>query len=199
MSRRWATRDELRAGAVIVLVLAALGAALGPVWHWWSPPGPLGFVVAPHAIQTDESETFVAVDGRFALLTGAVGIAAGLVVWFLRRVRGPMAAVALAFGGFAGAVLTELVGRLLDNGTGSAPVNTLIRHLPLQVHATALRLLEPMLALLVYSVFTAFAADDELGRGRPSAPSVGGGDDLQYGWSDRDAARALYQPEFPPQ
>ena len=201
MRNGWVTREDLRAGAVIVLVLAAIGAALGPLWVWWSPAGPLGLVVAPHAIQVDENETFVAVDGRFALLTALVGVLAGLVVWFLRSARGPVAAAALAAGGFAGALCTEGIGRLIDGGTDSAPVNTVIRHLPLAVHATALRLLEPLLALLVYSVFTAFAADDELGRPRlESEPaSVGGGPDPQYGWSDRDAAGALYQAELPPQ
>lgn len=195
----WMTRAELRAASVIVLAMATIGAALGPIWHWWSPAGPLGFVIAPHAIQVDENESFAAVDGRFAILTGVVGLAAGFVVWFLRRIRGPVAAAALALGGTAGALLTELIGRLLDDGTDSAPVHTVIRHLPLEVHATALRLLEPLLALLVYSVFTAFAADDELGRARPAAPSIGMSDEPQYGWSDRDAAGAVYQPEFPPQ
>ena len=196
---RWATREDLRAGAVIVVVLAAVGAALGPLWVWWSPSGPLGLVVAPHAIQVDENESFVAVDGRFAVLTAIVGVLAGLVVWFLRSARGPVAAAALAAGGFAGALCTEGVGRLIDNGTDSAPVNTVIRHLPLAVHATALRLLEPLLALLVYSVFTAFAADDELGRAHRVDESVVAGPDPQYGWSDRDAAGALYQAELPPQ
>jgi hypothetical protein len=199
MRANWVTRAELRAASIVVLTMAALGAALGPIWHWWSPAGPLGFVIAPHAIQVDESESFAAVDGRFAVLTGAVGLAAGFIVWFLRRIRGPVAAAALALGGAAGALLTELIGRLLDDGTKSAPVNTVIRHLPLEVHATALRLLEPLLALLVYSVFTAFAADDELGRGRPAAPLIGMGDEPQYGLRDRDAAGAVYQPEFPPQ
>ena len=214
---RWGDRDDLRAGAAIVVVLAAVGAVLGPVWTWWSPAGPLGLVLAPNAVQADENEAFAAIDGRFAVLTGAVGLIAGLVVWFLRVARGPVAAAALGVGGLAGALATEGIGRLIDDGKGSGPVNSVIAHLPLAVHATALRLFEPLLALLVYSVCTAFAADDELGRPRPVTDqpggagaepdvdadevpqSVGGGADPQHGWGDGDAARALYEPEFPPQ
>lgn len=203
---RWGDRDDLRAGAVLIVVLAAVGAALGPLWIWWSPAGPLGLVVAKSSVQVDETETFAAVDGRFAVLTGIVGIVAGFVVWSVRNRRGPVLAASLAVGGLVGALCTEGVGRLIDTGTDSAPVNTVIRHLPLAVHATALRLLEPLLALLVYSVLTAFAADDDLGR--PGAvpdslqhadPSVGGGADPQDGRSDRDTASALYEPELPPQ
>lgn len=202
---RWGNRDDLRSGAVVIAALAAIGAALGPLWIWWSPPGPLGLVVAKSSIQVDETETFAAVDGRYAVLTGAVGIVAGFVVWSMRRTRGPVLAASLAVGGLVGALCTEGVGRLIDTGSDSAPVNTVIRHLPLAVHATALRLLEPLLALLVYSVLTAFAADDDLGRPDPAAaagdsgPSVGAGADLQHGGGDRDALGALYEPELPPQ
>src|SRR5262249_14672677 len=47
----WVTRAELRVGAVVVVVLAALGVLLGVLWQWWSPPGPLAGVLPGHLIQ----------------------------------------------------------------------------------------------------------------------------------------------------
>lgn len=168
--RRWAPAEDLRAGAVVVAVLAVLGVLLGVVWQWWSPPGPLGFVVAPGAIQPDETEAFVAADGRFAVLCGAVGLVAGFVVWRRRGLRGPVAVLALAVGGLAGAVLTALVGHLLGGGSDSGRPNSLLRELPLSVHMRGLLLLEAALAVLVYVVFASFAAADDLGRPDPDRP-----------------------------
>ena len=45
--QRWAPREDLRAGAVIVGVLAVLGVLLGIRWQWWSPPAGLLAAVGP--------------------------------------------------------------------------------------------------------------------------------------------------------
>lgn len=167
---RWAPAQDLRAGAVVVGVLAAVGALLGVVWQWWSPPGPLGFVVAAGAIQPDETEAFVAADGRFAVLCGAVGLVAGFVVWRRRGLRGPVAVLSLALGGLVGALLTLGVGHLLAGGSAEGAPNTLLRELPLTVHMRGLLLLEAGLAVLVYIVLASFAAADDLGRPDPDRP-----------------------------
>lgn len=160
--------DQLRAGGVIVAVLAVIGALLGPVWELWSPPGPAG-VILPAGIQADESEAWVAADGRFALITAIVGLIAGLLAWYLprlRRVRGPYVVLALAVGGFAGAGLTALVGWALrgDGKHFTCGSATCINHLPLTVQMRGLWFLEPFLAVLVYGLFVAFAVADDLGR-----------------------------------
>jgi hypothetical protein len=196
--QRWTSRAELRAGAAIVLALALIGVLLGLVWFWWSPPGPVGVVIAPHAVQPLESETFAATDGRFAVLTGVVGLLAGVLLWFARPVRGPVAALALAAGGVVGALLTDGVGRLLDNGRGDGPVDTVLRHLPLRVHMPGLWVLEALLALLGYGICVAFAHDDDLGRVDPGR-SVRMGDEAQHGWRDGDRPGALDQPDLAPQ
>lgn len=175
---RWIEVGDLRFGVVVVLALAVLGAVLGVIWYWWSPAGPLGFVVAPHAIQPDEVETYAATDGRFAVIAAAAGLASGAVLWLWRSSRGPATAAALAVGGLAGAACTDLVGRALDHGTTQGAVGTVIRNLPLRVHSDALLLVEPMIALLLYSVLAAFASADDLGRG--SGASVAVGDELQH-------------------
>jgi uncharacterized membrane protein YeaQ/YmgE (transglycosylase-associated protein family) len=168
---------ELKACAVLIGVLAVLGAALGIVWEVWSPPGPAGAVLE-HGIQADESEAFIGGDGRFALITVVVGLIAGVVAWRARpfkQARGPYLAIALALGGVVGAALTEWVGNAL-RGAGNtlacaSATRTCIDHLPLSVHMHALLLTEAVAALLVYSLFVAFAVADDLGRSDPGRVS----------------------------
>jgi hypothetical protein len=194
----WAPREDVRAGLYLVLALAVLGALLGVVWQWWSPPGPLGYVVAPHAIQPDETEAFIAGDGRFAVICASAGLLAGLVTWLRRSTRGPVTVLALGVGGLLGSYLTSAVGHALGGGTDDGKTNTLIRHLPLSVHMRGLLLLEATVAVLVYGVCASFAAEDDLGRPEPQ-PSVGVWDEVEHVGSDRDAAGALQQPYLPPQ
>lgn len=173
---RWAPADEVRAGLVIVVVLAVAGALLGVLWQWWSPPGPLGYVVAPGAVQPDETEAFIAADGRFAVIAAAVGLVAAVVVWRRKQSRGPVAAAALAVGGLLGALLMAMVGHALAGGQAGGKPDTVLHHLPLTVHIRGLLLLEAAVAVLVYSLFASFAADDDLGRPDPSGPTPFGSD-----------------------
>ncbi|HEY2167659.1 MAG TPA: DUF2567 domain-containing protein [Jatrophihabitantaceae bacterium] len=156
--------EDVRAGLVVALVLFALGAALGALWQWWSPPGPIGLVIAPGAIQPNDTEAFVAGDGRFALITAVVGLLAGTLAWQWRERRGPVLALALALGGVGGALLTEGVGHLIRGGSASAPPGMIVEHLPLSLHATGLLFVESAAALLVYGLCVAFAGSDDLGR-----------------------------------
>lgn len=174
----WWRRPDVRAGALFALALAAIGAALGPLWAWWAPPRQPGYVIAPHLIQpVGESESFIAGDGRYAVLTLGVGLLAGAAAWSRRAVRGPVVAVAVTLGAVAGGLLTELVGHVLGGGRDHGPVNTVIPHLPLTVHVHALRVVEPLAAVLVYAICAAFAGPDDLGvgDGPPADPSVGVG------------------------
>jgi Protein of unknown function (DUF2567) len=193
----WASRRELIAGSYLVAGLAVLGAVLGVLWQWWSPPGPLGYVVAPRAIQPAESEAFIAADGRFALICASTGLVAGLAAWSHKPSRGPVTALALAVGGMLGSLLTDLVGHLLGGGSSDGKQGTILHELPLSVHMRGLLLLEAALAVLVYGLCVSFAAADDLGR--PDKPSVRVADEMQFGAGDRNAAGAVQQQYFPPQ
>jgi hypothetical protein len=167
---------QLRAAGLVIAALAVVGALLGFVWQAWAPPGPAGAVL-PKGIQADETEAFVSGDGKFALIVLIVGLIAGTAAFLapaLRRARGPYVALGLAVGGFVGAALTEWVGYLV-RGSGksfacTASSGHCIDHLPLTVHMHALLLVEAILAVLVYSLFVAFAVDDDLGRPDPNRP-----------------------------
>jgi hypothetical protein len=197
-------RAELRHCAVVIVVLCVGGALLGLLWQAWSPPGPFG-VVLPAGIEADETEAWAAGDGRFAFITAAVGVLAGLVVWFVRRARGPNVVLALTAGGLAGAALTEWIGHLV-RGSGrtlpcGSPTGKCIDHLPLEMHMTGLLLLEPLIALLIYALFAAFAARDDLGRPDPVREQVlvGAGEHPQDGGGDGDAARPPQEGDFAPE
>ena len=156
--------DDIRAGLLVMAALSVAGAALGVLWQWWSPPGPLGLVVSRGAVQPDETEAFVAGDGRFAVIAVTVGLVAGALAWFWRDRRGPALALGLGMGGLGGALLTEAVGHLIRGGSTAGAPGHLIRHLPLSVHASGLLFVEAAAALLVYGMCTAFANSDDLGR-----------------------------------
>jgi hypothetical protein len=203
---------QLRASGQLIVALAVLGALLGFVWQAWAPPGPAGAVLA-QGIQADETEAFVSGDGKFALMTLLVGLLAGIVAFLvrpLRGARGPYVALALAVGCFLGAALTEWVAYLV-RGTGNgfvctAPSGRCISHLPLTVHMHALLLVEAILAVLVYSLFVAFAVDDDLGRPDPTRPvylppeqSVGPQPAVQGAWGDGDGPGPLEQGGLAPE
>jgi hypothetical protein len=200
---------ELRAAAVIVGTLAVVGAALGVIWQWWSPPGPRAYVIGPGLLQPDETESFIAGDGRFAFLAALVGVLAALTVWFTALARGVAAVVSLAVGGLAGAGLMALVGHLLGGGSTTGKTNTIIDQLPLSVHMQGLLFVEAAAAVLVYGLCVSFAASDDLGRPDPArervlaeknaACSVGPGGEREDAGAYGDGASALQQRDFPPQ
>jgi len=183
----WITRRDLLLGVAVVGALLVLGALLGLVWQLISPPRPSGFHYQGGPVFAfEESEGFIASDGRFVLITAAVGLIAGILVWTRRSWRGPVTVAALAVGGLAGAIATDAVGRLTGGGTTSAPAETLIKHLPLEVHARALLLLEPLLAVLVYVICTLFANRDDLGRSAEAAAPPMDQPVPDYAWPPQD-------------
>lgn len=201
-------RGDVRAALVLAAAVAGLGALLGLVWAAWSPPGPRALVLAPGVRQPDETESFVAGDGRFLVISVVVGVVTAVVAWRWAARRGPWVLAALAVGGLAGSLLMELVGHLTGGGTFDGLPNTLIEALPLSLHMQGLLFLEAGAATLVYGMFVAFAVRDDLGRPdpireslvpAPASVSVGPGDHPQYGRGYGDAPGALQQRDLPPQ
>ena len=193
---------DLRVAAVLALALTVLGAVLGLVWHAWSGPQQRAYVIAPGKLYPfDEVETMAAADGRYLVIVGGTGLVAALLAWTARPGnRGPLVQLALAVGGFVGALLTAWVGHLVGGGTVVGRSGTTIAHLPLSLHMRGLVLVEPAVTALIYGLFVAFAARDDLGRDDPvrERVSVRAGDDAQYAGGYGDAASALQQGDLPP-
>jgi hypothetical protein len=167
---------DVRAAAAVIGILAVLGVLAGIVWGLASPHS-LGFVAAPGQVIPNETEQFIAADGRFLFITVIIGVFAGAVCWFWRARRGPVMAVGLAVGGLVGAALTALVGHLIGGGHAGGALNARIT-LPITVHARGFLGLEAGSALLVYLGGTLMSAPDDLGRrpsARPAADRVPGG------------------------
>jgi hypothetical protein len=197
-------RDDLRFAAKVAGILVGLGAVLGLVWAFWSPPGPRALVLARGVLEPDETESFIAGDGRYLVITAVVGLIAALLAWRRVRNRGPLVLLALGVGGLIGSLLTELVGHLAGGGTFNGAPNTIINALPLSLHMQGLLFVEAAVATLVYGLFVAFAARDDLGRRDPvrdsfATASVRAGDQPQDGWGYGDAPGALQQSNLPPQ
>ncbi len=203
------TRADLVRALVIVVVLAVIGALAGLVWAAWSPKGPRALILSPGVFVPDETESFVAGDGRFLAIAAVLGVAAALVVWFRRPLRGVAAALALVVGGVAGSLLMLLTGHLSGggDGTGRAIANSSQRYsaqLPLTVHADGVLLVQAAVSALVFGLLVAFAVRDDLGRPDPvhdelERDSVAAGAHPQDGWGHRDAAGPLQQGDLPPQ
>lgn len=192
----------VRKAGILVAAMAVLGALAGLVWAAWSPARPPGLVV-PGGTITTETEQWVAADGRFAVLAGALGLLFALLAWRARRARGGFAVLALAVGGIAGGLLTDLVGWLVGGGSSGGPVNARHGHLRLVVHMHGLLFLEALVAVLVYAVLVGFAAEDDLGRAdpwqQPQPLSVEGSGDLDGGGGQGDAAGVPQEGHLPPQ
>lgn len=195
--------------AALFGALLVIGAVLGVVWSGWSPPGPRGALLGA-GTQADETEAFAAADGRFALITAVVGILAGVVAWYLRPQRGWLVALALGAGGVGGSMLTDLVGRWIrgqgpEYPCGPAGKVRCTEHLPLWVQMPGLLFLEAALAVLVYSLFVAFAVDDDLGQPDPvrearlATRSVGPQPGLEHPRGDGYRAGTPQQDDFAPQ
>ena len=164
----WLTRAELGYAARLVAALVVVGVIAGMIWRLWATTPTRGLVYYNSAIVPDETEGFISSDGRFAVITAVIGLAAGLLAWRAARYRGPVTAAALALGGLAGAALTNLAGNLIGGGSTAGKLGTQLPRLPLKVHAWDLLFVEAALALLVYLLGTLFASADDLGN--PAVP-----------------------------
>jgi hypothetical protein len=177
-SRVWPpSRAEIVAGLGTVVALAALGMVVAVVWRAVAPR--LGFrIVSPGngVPLVPETEQFFAADGWFVVLTLVVGVLAAVLCWRVRSARGPTALLALAVGGFAGAVVTWKFGVLLAPGPSDAALRQVgnVVHPALRLRALAALVVEPIAAVIVYLLFSGFAGRNDLGRDeQPPAADTG--------------------------
>jgi hypothetical protein len=141
------------------------GVVIALIWREWAPKT-AAFVIAgadgKPVVIPDESESQIAGDGRYLLMTVLVGIAVGAATWLIRRQRGPIALLSLAIGSLLGSVVAWQLGSALATGRHTGALNSQIR-LPLTLHATALVFAQALVAVVVYLVLTGLSSTDDLG------------------------------------
>ncbi|MEY9990642.1 hypothetical protein ABIE67_002674 [Streptomyces sp. V4I8] len=157
-------KTEVREAAVVAVVVAVFGALLGVLWWRLAPSVPLvGDVVDKSWVvyfKDSEGEQAVGVDGTFTLLALAFGLVSAVAVFLWRRRGGVPLVVALAVGGFLGALLAWRVGVWLG------PTEDVIGHAkeagkgvtfsaPLKLGAKGALLAWPLGALVVHLGLTA--------------------------------------------
>jgi hypothetical protein len=187
------------------------GIVVGLVWLAWAPPTVVylipgaggGLVRIP-----DESENQIAGDGRYVLLSAAVGLVAGVLAWFvLRTRRGITVMLTVVAGGIASSLLAAAVGHLLAPGQDSGAPRTAI-HPRLSLHSPVMLLIQSFLAALVYVVLVGLQNDPSLGRDRAadrSAPELGmsgpagAGAGAEHGRAGRDGMQLPDERGLAPQ
>jgi hypothetical protein len=166
---------------LLVLAQLVIGVAIGLAWLAWSPTSVSYLLDSGNGtgiVVPAESEAQVAADGRYALLTVLAGLLFGLLAWRLRSNRGPVTLVVLAVSSLVSSLLALAAGQLLSDGEHGTTLNTAF-HPPLVLHATAAIFLQPLFAVLVYTVFVGLSGDQQLGRDphpvEPAAQPADGG------------------------
>jgi len=173
--------DRLRAVnwrplALIVLGQLVTGVLIGVIWLHWAPKtvaylvsnGSGGSVLIP-----DETESQIAGDGRFVVLSLVAGLVFGIAAWGLRNLRGPAPLVALTVGGVLSSLLGRTVGQLFAAGSNTGRVNSAISP-PLTLHASPVIWLQALIAVLAYTALAGLTANPDLHR-QPRPPERAAG------------------------
>lgn len=167
-ARWWLTRRDLTAAVLVLIALVLAGLLLGVVWYLLAPRLSFRIDSARNIVPLGavESEALIGADGWFAAMAAVAGLAAGLVCWWWRAVRGPAVAVGLAAGGVLGALVMSLIGHLLGHGPSSGQLHQVgaIVQAPLELRSKVALVVEPFLAVAVYVIGAGFAGEDDLGR-----------------------------------
>jgi uncharacterized membrane protein YeaQ/YmgE (transglycosylase-associated protein family) len=156
---------DLRAGLVTTLTLVFLGAPVGLIWHALAPHPEYSVSGGHAALLHPESAVFVADDAYLLFIGAAVGLLCGLAAWLLARRSGPGAVVGLTIGGLGGSFVAGAVGAaaaradlpsLLAAHVGSPILAPYL----FGVHATAVQLAWPLVAVLTFGIVVAARRPD---------------------------------------
>lgn len=156
--RSWRPLALLVTGQLLAGVLAGL------IWRVWAPPT-VSYLVeggggSPPFVVPQESESQIAGDGRFVLLTIALGVLFGLLAWWLRTIRGPVVLAALAVGGVLSSLLARAAGEWFS-GSPTREVNA--AYTPeLSLHSLPALTVHAFFAVLVYTALVGLSADPDL-------------------------------------
>ncbi|MFI6812808.1 hypothetical protein ACIBG7_10380 [Nonomuraea sp. NPDC050328] len=145
---------QLRVFAVTVAALLALGVLAGLAWSWVSPRPPYIETQRGPLLADPTTQALIAADGWFAVITGVLALASGLIAWRFTRRDGLGAVLGLFLGGSAASLVTYWVGTRFTLGAATiaaaAPGLDIVAG-PLDLTARGVLVTWPFLALGVYA------------------------------------------------
>jgi hypothetical protein len=195
--------SRIRIGVLAALAITVLGVPIGLLWVALAPRTAYQVAGGKALLAEPESQTLIAADGWFAVLTAAVGLLCGLAAYVLAGRVGELGLLAgIAAGGAAAAIVAWRLGHLIGLGAyqhalRTSADGTLVRA-PLTLHALGVVLAWPLTAVVVFGLLEAMdvagresrarLAPGDPGGGRPGQPDqVGGGQfDLEAAPTGRD-------------
>jgi hypothetical protein len=183
--------------ALLVTAQLLAGVLAGLVWRM-TAPSTVSYLLSggngkPPFVIPDESESQIAGDGRFVLLSVLLGVVFGLVAWRLRTDRGPVVLGALAVAGLLSSVLARAVGELLSTGSAHRQLNAAFTP-QLSLHAVPALAIQAFFGVLVYTARAGLSADPELtdrdpaGGHASAAPNPANRDPANPDTANRDTA-----------
>ncbi|WP_163505564.1 DUF2567 domain-containing protein [Fodinicola acaciae] len=195
ISRAFAVGD-LRGAVIMAAILTVLGGPAGLLWT----------LLAPHAsaVRSDgvavyagfNNEVFIAADATLGAIGLVIGIVAGVAGYAWRGKRGPWMAIGLAVGAAAGSLLAAYLGHQIGLSSFNRLVNSAPAgvefSVPVNLRATGVLLIEPLVAVLVYVVTAGWSKYGDLRRGDFEIPP-----EIWPG-VDPEPSSDLAGPEAPP-
>ncbi|MFC7383856.1 hypothetical protein [Sphaerisporangium rhizosphaerae] len=149
---------QARDFGLTVVVLALLGIAAGFLWSALAPRTPYVVTKTGPVLADPTTQSLIAADGWFAVITGGAGLACGIVAYLVARKGRPLALLAgLAAGGMLGGWLALSVGTSIGGSIiqaaavpGSASVGATVN--VLSVTARGVLLAWPLVAVAVFGI-----------------------------------------------
>lgn len=187
---------QLRVGVVATLVIAVLGVPAGLLWSVVAPRTTYVIAGGKALLGDPETQTLIAADGWFAVLTAAAGVLCGVGAYILAgRLREMGLLAALGAGGIAAGRIAWWVGSLIGRSAFQHEVHTArdgtTARDALHLHAAGVVIAWPLLAVVVFGLLEALDVarrESRTGAGHAGGHGPGQPDQVRWGQFDLQAA-----------
>jgi hypothetical protein len=171
---------QLRIGVAATLVIAVLGIPAGLLWTAVAPRTTYVIAGGQAILGDPESQTLIAADGWFAVLTAAAGVLCGVVAYVLAgRLREIGLLAALGVGGTAAGLIAWWVGSLIGRSSFQHQIRTAhdgtTAKSALDLHAAGVVIAWPLIAVVVFGLLEALDVARRESRGQPATGNAGDG------------------------
>lgn len=188
---------HIRNGVLTTLVIAVLGVPAGLLWTAVAPRTAYLVDRGAAVLADPETQTLIAADGWFAVVTAAAGLLCGVAAYVL---AGRLGEPGLLGGLTAGAVAASLVAWRVGHQAGLSHVRHLLRtardgttvHAALDLHAMGVVVTWPLVAVVVFGLLEALDPTGRESRGRAAGDGRGdrAGETDKIGGSEFDLQAA---------